>query len=208
MKKLLLLLTVSALISCKNENKTVEIQNSTDTAGIEQTETTDSDQLGFAADKTALKWTAYKTPEKVAVHGSFDSIVVNNTKESVIPEEILENADFTIYTSSMTTGDVSRDAKIIGLFFNNLEGQTITGSFGKFSDNTVPVTLKMNNVEAVKDFSYTFENKKIIITGVIDVIEDFKAQKGFDLLEEACAALHMNKSWTDVSIEVISDLER
>lgn len=208
MKKLLLLLTVSALFSCKNENKTVEIQNSTDTAGIEQTETTDSDQLGFAADKTALKWTAFKTPEKVAVHGSFDSIVVNNTKESVIPEEILENADFTIYTSSMTTGDVSRDAKIIGLFFNNLEGQTITGSFGKFSDNTVPVTLKMNNVEAVKDFSYTFENKKIIITGVIDVIEDFKAQKGFDLLEEACAALHMNKSWTDVSIEVISDLER
>ena len=168
----------------------------------------DANMLAYNPEKTDLKWSAYKTPEKVAVHGSFDSIVVKNTKESAISEEVLEGATFDIATSSMTTGDESRDAKIISLFFNNLDGKNIIGSFGKFENGVVPITMTMNHVEVIKNFQYTFENKKIIITGVIDVIDDFKANKGFEFLSEACAALHLNKSWTDVSIEIISDLEK
>lgn len=208
MKKLLLLLAVTTMFSCKNENKTVETDVQSDSVQVENTteEINEADELSFNPSKTALKWTAYKTPEKVAVHGSFDSITVNNTHRSVIAEEVLAGAEFSIATSSMTTGDISRDGKIIGLFFNNLTNNKITGKFGKFEDQVVPVTLKMNDVEVTKNFSYTFENKKIIITGVIDVISDFKADKAFGFLDEACAALHMNKTWTDVSIEVIADL--
>lgn len=207
MKRLILLCSILALVSCKKEQKIEADITTTDTVQIDSNSENNVANMVYNPAKTALKWSAYKTPEKVAVHGSFDSIVVKNTTESVIPEEVLHDATFEIATSSMTTGDISRDAKIIGLFFNNLNGETITGKFGEFKDQVVPVTLKMNDVEVTKDFSYTFENTKIIITGVIDVLEDFKATKGFDLLHEACAALHMNKTWSDVSIEVISDLE-
>lgn len=211
MKKLLLLLSVCAFISCTSENKNVEIQSTEiDSANTEvvMEDLAEDIYLAYNPEKTDLKWTAYKTPEKVGVQGSFDSIVVNNTNESEIPEEVLEGATFNITTSSMTTGDASRDAKILSLFFNNLEDKNIIGSFGKFENGVVPIKITMNNIEATKNFQYTFENRKVVITGVIDVIKDFKANRGFSLLEEACAALHLNKSWTDVSIEIISDLEK
>lgn len=202
MKKLLLLLALISFIHCKNDKKTVETEGET-TEDVSITEDQDN-ILKYNPEATALKWTAYKTPEKVAVHGSFDSIILRNSKESVIPEEILEGADFTIYTPSMATGDESRDAKVIGLYFNNLASKEITGSFGKFEDNIVPVTIKMNDQEVVKNFQYTFENKKIIITGVVDMIEDFKSNSAFDLIHEACYQLHQGKTWTDVSIEIIT----
>lgn len=218
MKKLLLLFSVCAFVSCKNENKEVApeaetnteetVQNAPESSIMDEGDFDGEETLAFNPEQTDLKWTAYKTPEKVGVQGSFDKIEVKGTKESVIPEEVLEGASFDITTSSMTTGDESRDAKILSLFFNNLEGQNIIGSFGKFENGNVEVKITMNNVKAVKNFQYTFENKKIIITGVIDMIEDFKANKGFDLLHEACAELHLDKTWTDVSIEIISDLEK
>ncbi|MDG4950598.1 YceI family protein [Weeksellaceae bacterium KMM 9724] len=213
MKKLLLLLSVCAFMSCKNENQNVSTDTTTENNAQVESSFTEGDfdgeeMLAFNPEKTDLKWTAYKTPEKVAVHGSFDNIEVKDTKESNIPEEILEGASFDITTSSMTTGDVSRDAKILSLFFNNMDGANIIGSFGQFNNGVVPVKIVMNGVKVEKNFQYTFENKKIIITGVIDVIEDFKANRGFDLLHEACAELHLNKTWTDVSIEIISDLEK
>ncbi|MDO5654531.1 MAG: YceI family protein [Flavobacteriaceae bacterium] len=205
MKKLILLLCIASVMSCKNENKVTETQVVNESEITEENQSS-SNELKFDASKTVLKWSAYKTPEKVAVHGSFDSIAVNNTQESPIAEEVLSGADFRIETSSMTTGDTSRDAKIIGLYFNNLSSPTITGKFGKFENQSVPVTINMNNVEINKNFSYTFENKKIIITGVVDMLEDFKSESAFNFLHEACAELHMNKTWTDVSIEIISDL--
>lgn len=214
MKKLLLLLSVCAFISCKNENQNVNADTSaTEKNAQVDTEFNEGDfdgeeLLAFNPEKTDLKWTAYKTPEKVAVHGSFDNIEVRDTKESQTPEDVLTGASFDITTSSMTTGDVSRDAKILSLFFNNMNGANIIGTFGEFNDGIVPIKIVMNGIETEKNFQYTFENKKIIITGVIDVIEDFKANRGFDLLHEACAELHLNKTWTDVSIEIISDLEK
>ena len=210
MKNILLLLSFLAIFSCKKETPVQNNAENNDTVStvVNEIEGLEDNTLKFDASKTALKWTAYKQPEKIAVHGSFDSIVVQNTKESVIPEEILEGATFFITTSSMTTGDVSRDAKILSLFFNNLDSPNISGEFGKFEDQNVPVKIKMNNVEVTKNFKYTFENNKIVITGIVDVLSDFKAQKGFDFLHEACAELHLNKTWTDISIEIISDLTK
>lgn len=211
MKKIVLLLCVFTFIGCQNENKNAASESQTsDTNQTESTEvsTPSNNMLAYNPAKTILKWTAYKNPEKIGVQGTFDSIVVRNTNESVIPEDVLEGANFNITTSSMTTGDQSRDAKILSLFFNNLESRNIIGQFGEFNNGIVPVKITMNNIEATKEFQYTFENTKIIITGVIDIIDDFKAVKGFDILHDACAALHLNKTWTDVSIEIISDLEK
>lgn len=210
MKKLFLMLCVFVFMACENETKNIIPESETkDAVETRSTEGEVSDNLlAFHSDRTVLRWTAYKNPEKIAVQGTFDSIVVRNTNESLIPEDVLEGATFNITTSSMTTGDLSRDSKILSLFFNNLDSRNIIGIFGKFEDGNVPVKITLNNIEVEKTFQYTFENKKIIITGVVDIIEDFRAQKGFDILHEACAALHLDKTWTDVSIEVISDLEK
>ncbi len=159
----------------------------------------------FHPDKTKLRWTAFKTPEKVGVNGSFDSIAVTDFKSSDVLSDVLEGAKFLIKTSSMKTGDDSRDAKIKALFFGNMSSPDITGSFGKFENEHVPVTIKMNGNEVTKDFLYTYENNKVVITGSIDIIKDFAAQQSFDLLHDACNQLHQGKTWTDVSIEITSE---
>src|SRR5690554_3769504 len=167
MKNLILLMFVFAFMACKNENKNIipEVEASETTETKSEVDTATDNLLAFDASRTVLRWTAYKNPEKIAVQGTFDSIVVRNTNESMIPEEVLEGATFNITTSSMTTGDPSRDAKILSLFFNNLDSRNIIGIFGKFEDGNVPVKITLNNIEAEKTFQYTFENKKIIITG-------------------------------------------
>lgn len=203
MKKLILILSVIAFASCNNNKSNTTTPQETGVAPEIEVENT---LLKYQPTATKLTWTAYKTPDKVGVEGTFNEIVVTNTKESEIPEEVLEGAEFKINTSSANTGDESRDAKVVGLFFNNLVGKEITGSIGKFNDSKVPVTIKMNDKEVTKDFNYTLENTKLVLTGKIDMISDFDSQKGFDLLHDACKQLHLNKTWTDVSIEVITQL--
>lgn len=203
MKKLLLVLSVIAFTSCNNDKKVADT-SANDSENTEQT--AEEATLKYKPSTTKLTWTAYKTPEKVGVEGTFENVEVTNTKESEIPEEVLEGATFNIKTSSASTGDESRDAKIVGLFFNNVVGQEITGTIGKFNDSKVPITIKMNDKEVTKDFNYTLENTKLVLTGKIDMLSDFETQKGFDLLHDACKQLHLEKTWTDVSIEVITEL--
>lgn len=202
MRKIIVFFGILALMACKSENKTEEA------ATVEPTETTQEElvEYAFNPEKTLIKWTAFKTPEKIAVQCQFNEFEVNNTKTSIIPEDVLDGATFTIKTSSMSSGDSSRDAKIIGLFFNNLTTPDITGKFGDLNNKIAPVTLNMNGTEVIKEFSYTFENKTMIITGNIDIIKDFGANQAFEILSDACSQLHDGKTWSDVSIEVLTQL--
>lgn len=217
MKKILLLFTVVALISCNKENKKAEefpensvIERKEDGSVIvdndNQNLMNDKDYFNYNPETTTLKWTAYKTPKKIAVTGTFNDVSVQNVDKSKIAEDVLDGATFSINTKSLDTGDASRDAKIVGLYFMNLSNTDIVGAFGDFDNGNVPVTLKMNGIEVQKEFSYTFENRKIIITGKIDMISDFSSNSAFDILHDACSQLHEDKTWTDVSIEIITIL--
>ncbi|MDO5509901.1 MAG: YceI family protein [Weeksellaceae bacterium] len=209
MKKFLILCLCSAsFLSCKNETRTAVTPATTqDTVTTAVTDTVaEYGAYRFNTSATQIKWTAYKTEDKVGVPGRFTDFTLSGSKESTVKEEVLEGATFRINTQSMTTDDESRDAKIIGLFFNNLSTPTITGSFGKFENGVVPITLRMNDVEATKNFQYTFENRKVIITGMVDVLEDFSANSAYEILHAACRDLHQNKTWTEVTVEVITNM--
>lgn len=203
MKKTLLILTaVATLWSCQKEKKAENQQENQ----VEQ-KTEDAGKWHFNMAKTTLTWTAYKTPDKVGVDGSFDGIELTNSQTSDVPEKVLEGAEFTIDTEKVNTKNEERDAKIAKIFFGNLEGKTITGSFGTFKDGIVPVQIKMNGQEISKDFNYTIEENKITLTGTIDILADFQGQKGFDALHEACKQLHLDKTWTDVSVKIVTTLD-
>lgn len=217
MKRILLLFTVVALISCNKENK--KAKESQESSVIEKKDNgsvkvdnddqnlmNDKDYFNYNHETTILKWTAYKTPKKIAVTGTFNDISVQNVNKSEIAEDVLDGATFSINTKSLDTDDPSRDAKIVGLYFMNLANSEIVGSFGDFNNGNVLVTLKMNGIEVQKEFSYTFENRKIIIVGKIDMISDFATNSAFNILHDACSQLHEDKTWTDVSIEIITIL--
>lgn len=201
MKKVILFASVFALVACQNKKEVVEEVVVETPEAVAEAVT-----YQYNPETTKLTWTAYKTPEKVGVSGTFTEIEVSNTKESAVKEEVLEGASFKINGLSVSSGDESRDAKLADFFFQNLAAPEITGSIGKFGDKIVPITIVLNDVEIVKDFGFSFENNKLTLTGTIDILDDFKAKKSFDLLHDACKDLHLNKTWSDVSIEIITEL--
>ncbi len=115
---------------------------------------------------------------------------------------MLSNTTFSIPVNTLSTNDTDRDGKIIKFFFGNLiESNTITGSFGVFEDNIIPVKLKLNNIEVTKAFSYKINDRNLTLTGIIDVINDFSANKGLEGITEVCKELHQGKTWPDVDIK-------
>ena len=60
----------------------------------------------------------------------------------------------------------------------------------------------MNDVTKDIPFEYTATEKEILLSGSIDMIEDFSANKAFNAIHEACKILHEDKTWTDVELNL------
>lgn len=203
MKKILTLSIAGLLaFSCSKKQEAIPI------SGTEQviTDSTSTAEYTYHPETTKLTWTAYKTPEKVGVDGTFTEYELTDYKSSTIKEDVLSGAKFKINSLTVSTSDASRDNLLKTLFFGSMTSPEIEGNFGEFNNDIVPVTLKLNDHEVTKDFKYTFYDNKIVITGTIDILKDFDIQKGFDLLHNECKLLHQDKTWTDVSIEIITEL--
>lgn len=183
MKKVLLAMFVtSVMVSCNSSS------NSEETA--EKDAMTEATAYNFDLAKTTLTWTAFKTPDKVGVPGSFDEISLSGN-------------GFTINTKSVNTNNEPRDAKLVEFFFDNLSDSLITGSYGAAADGHLPVTLKMNGVEKTFDFAIAENDTATIVTGSIDILSDFSGNAALEAISEACKELHMNKTWSDVSLQVV-----
>lgn len=180
MKKVLLAMFVtSVMVSCNSSTNTEETE-----------ETTEATAYNFNLAKSTLTWTAFKTPDKVGVPGSFDEISLSGN-------------EFTINAKSVNTNNEPRDAKLVEFFFNNLSDSLITGSYGVAADGLIPVTLKMNGVEKTFDFAIAENDTATIVTGSIDILTDFSGNAALEAIGEACKELHMNKTWSDVSLQVV-----
>ncbi|AWW00091.1 YceI family protein [Arcticibacterium luteifluviistationis] len=182
MKKVLLaMLVTSVMVSCNSSANTEE---------TEETEMNEATAYNFDLAKTTLTWTAFKTPDKVGVPGSFDEIS-------------LQGNAFTINAKSVNTNNEPRDAKLVTFFFDNLSDSLITGSYGAAADGRIPVTLKMNGVEKTFDFAIAENDTATIVTGSIDILSDFSGNAALEAVSEACKELHLNKTWSDVSLQVV-----
>lgn len=196
MKKIFLAICMLSLVACNNQKK----QDTDPITQIETNEVEVKEEIQKELEVT-LEWVAYKFEEKEAVKGSFTEFDLEYNKEGEIPEEKLSNLKFTVDKESANTNDSDRDKTIVDNFFLNLKGG-IHGSLGKMEAGVVPVTITLNEKSVTKDFTYEIQDNEVHFNGEIDILEDFMADTAFKALHDACAVLHLDKTWTDVAINV------
>lgn len=196
MKKSILALALVSMvaISCGDKKST----DTTAPEAVEQTtEAPKQKELTYS-----IEWTAFKTPAKVGVKGTFDEVKLSEVnQEAATLAEGLKGAQFSIVTSSASTGDPARDETLRLNFFSKLVGN-INGFFGEFKDGKVLVNLTMNGITKEKEFTYEATEAGVKLNGSIDILTDFTAKDAFNALHEACNALHEGKTWSDVEIAV------
>ncbi|MCF8714771.1 YceI family protein [Joostella atrarenae] len=179
-------------VSCKKKESKTEVKENVEAVAKEPLKL-----------RNSLQFTAFKTPEKVGVKGTFTEINLTNIQEDENAiKDILTGANFEINTSSISTKDAGRDIKLKEFFFDNLASQKITGTFKSFNGNEAIVTIKMNDVEKDIPFELNATENDVLLSGSIDMIEDFSANEAFKAIHEACKVLHQDKTWTDVNIDV------
>ena len=110
-----------------------------------------------------VKWTAFKHASKAQVGGKFDSdsIETSGFKGGTNLIDAVVGTSFKIPTSTTSTGDKTRDYKIVTSFFNTMANtKHITGTISSIDKNgTGNVLLKMNELEIEKNFNWELDQK-------------------------------------------------
>ena len=159
----------------------------------------------FDIDKsqTKINWTAFKTPKKVGVTGEFKKFDLT-TKAAAKVEDVISGATFKIDTSSSSTENPARDKTIVTNFFTqNKSPIAISGKVLKVTKTDTVMELDINGKKKEVTLKNEITDKKIKLTGTIDVL-DVGLQGSYDALHKACKALHEGKTWTDVNIAIES----
>ena len=126
----------------------------------------------------------------------------------------ITGVSFKIPVNSTSTNDTVRDYKIVNSFFNTLlNTEFITGSINSIDKNgTGLLTLKMNEMEIQKNFSWELDNstRDFFLKTSIDVL-NWNAESALDALNDVCLEQHTgpdgtNKLWPNVDIVVFASL--
>jgi hypothetical protein len=192
MKKIAVLaLATLFLVSCKKEEKTVDI-------------VAEPTGLQIISDSTQVNWTAYKTTDKVGVNGKFTEIELKNTKTGDTPEAVLEGSSFSIPVSSLFTNDSDRDSKLKQFFFGVLKNTEMIGGTFNFRDGKCFMTLTLNDVTKQLEVNHVFANNKFTVNHTLN-LEDFGALGAVESINKVCYDLHkgpdgVSKTWSEVAI--------
>jgi hypothetical protein len=192
MKKIAVLALVTLfLVSCKKEEKTVDI-------------VAEPTGLQIISDSTQVNWTAYKTTDKIAVNGKFTQIELKNTQSGDTPEAVLEGSSFSIPVSSLFTNDSDRDSKLKQFFFGVLKNTEMIGGTFNFRDGKCFMTLTLNDVTKQLEVAHTFSNNKFTVNHTLN-LEDFGALGAVESINKVCFDLHkgpdgVSKTWSEVAI--------
>jgi len=192
MKKIAVLaLATLFLVSCKKEEKTVDL-------------VAEPSGLQIISDSTQVNWTAYKTTDKVGVNGKFTQLELKNTQSGETPETVLEGSSFSIPVSSLFTNDSDRDSKLKQFFFGVLKNTEMIGGTFNFRDGKCFMTLTLNDVTKQLEVAHTFSNNKFTVNHTLN-LEDFGALGAVASINKACYDLHkgpdgVSKTWSEVAI--------
>ena len=199
MKKILLIaiMTCSFLVvSCKKEAKKEPAKFSVITETI------------------TVNWTGYKTTAKIPVTGQFKTVEIKNAQEASTAIEALNGAEFSLPVSSLFSGDDDRDGKLKQLFFGVMDATVaLTGKLDLKEDGTGAVNLKMNNVQKAIPVTYIVSGQLVELSGTLDIVNDFQAQKALESISKACFELHkgpdlVSKTWSEVGIDAAIYLKK
>lgn len=163
-----------------------------------------------------LYWKAFKTTEKIGVKGEFTDVAVQSSVVSSDVKEVLKGLKIKINVGSTSTGDATRDTKIVDFFFKKMiDTDMIEGDVksvkGTNDSGKIVFNLKMNGVVNDAPMKYTFAGGVVSLVGIIDV-NDWKAEEALSSLNEACFDLHkgpdgVSKTWSQVEIYTKAQLK-
>lgn len=195
---LLLIITVTVVISCK-EN-------------VKNEKPLTAKMYTVMADSTIINWTAYKTTAKVPVKGQFSEISIENIKKDSTVLGALNGLKFKIPVNSLFTNDTLRDSKLKKFFFGSMENTSIiNGTVHLNNENTSTVELTMNGITRELPIAYIITDNKVTVVGNME-LDNWQAKAALDALNVVCKDLHtgddgISKTWSDVKIEVIAVLK-
>ncbi|UMB53975.1 YceI family protein [Lutibacter sp. A64] len=197
--KLLFVLTLTLVVSCKNTPKKEQIS---------------TEEKGYTVDQktTTVNWIAYKTNDKIPVKGQFTELNLENSSKSKTALEALDNLKFSIPVSSLFTNDTIRDNKLKKFFFGALKNTTlISGTIHINNETSGTVDILMNGITQALPITFIVSDQMITLEAVMD-LDNWQAQSAIDSLNEVCKELHtgsdgISKTWSEVKIEVATYLK-
>ncbi|MDD5051469.1 MAG: YceI family protein [Sulfuricurvum sp.] len=152
----------------------------------------------FQSNSSKVSWKAFKTYEKIGVAGSFDRVTSQIIDANSI-DALLMKSSIIIDTSSVNSGNPSRDATLVESFFKTQNVQSINANVKSAKDGKALVDITMNGILRTIPFSYTVNEDKIVGKGFID-LADFGMIPSLLSINKSCYTLHAGKTWQDVEI--------
>lgn len=197
--KILILVTLTAVVSCKNNQKK---------------EVKDTEEKGYTVEPktTTVNWIAYKTNDKIPVKGQFTQLNIENSSKSKTALEALNNLKFSIPVSSLFTNDTIRDSKLKKFFFGALKNTSlISGTIHINNETSGTVDIVMNGITQALPITFIMSEQMVSIEAIMD-LDNWQAQTAIESLNEVCKELHtgtdgVSKTWSEVKIEVATYLK-
>ena len=157
-----------------------------------------------------VTWKAYKTLAKVGVGGMFTSVkYVPVAKEGKNFAALLVGSTVSIDTTQINTGNPTRDATLVKMFFKQLKSTSIEGKIvamkaakrvkGQPHTGVLDVMLTMNGKTLTIPMQYHYEKEHFKASGTVDLF-DFAGGDALASINKSCYDLHKGKTWNDVSI--------
>ena len=166
---------------------------------------------------TQVGWTAFKTTAKVGVKGQFTRFTVDVPEKADSVAALLKGLEFSIDSTSVSTGDVARDGVISAFFFQQMVGKPeIKGGVEKVDgtdSGTIQVRVFMNSESNLIPMSFKLnKDNQIVATGQLNIL-DFGAGQPMAALNQACHEQHkgedgVSKTWSEVELKLSSTLKK
>lgn len=214
MKKIYLSLIAAAMLTACGGEKPAD---TTAKAEEPKEETKEVCEYSYDMESTEVLWVAYKYTQKTGVKGVFDSLMVEGVGVGSTPSEVIQGAGFTIFTSSVNSGDPTRDPKIMEYFFGKMElGDQIYGSVkevtGSETEGKVIFDVTMNGVSSPVEGDYTVVDNKLEVKADITV-DTWNGGSALGELNKVCEDLHKGADgksilWPDVTLYISANLNK
>ena len=206
--KPLTILIFILFISCgRNNNKEVQ----------QEKIKTELDSYQFDIENTKVIWNGYKTNDKIKVVGYFNEFSCDRENQEFSSiEELVTGLQFSIKSSSSSSGDVMRDQNLQDHFFKYLTDDfVINGSLSQVVNDSIDVTFNVfgqtkqirlaflyNIIPGCPYFDHIVE-----IKGSINLESQFDALKAYNAISNKCYDLHkgadgISKTWKQVDVHI------
>ena len=195
------------LFACSGETKTDNTTQEKDTEKVANNCT-----YTYNAESAAVLWEAYKFTNKAAVVGKLEEFTITNTKQSASAIDVFKGASIEINTSSVNSKDITRDKKLVGIFFAALNTPKIVGEIKNITQNTALCSFTLNGITKDVQMNVAQVDVALELSGEID-LGDFNGGEAVKTLNAACNDLHtgsdgVSKLWPTVSISFVADLDK